>query len=220
MKVGGSLALKPEKLRSLCAKLSELSQRYSLIVVPGGGEFADAVRNADKRFGLSPAATHRMAILGMEQYGLLLADLLSNSKLVREFESLKRVVNLAGLHIFLPSVFLFSEDALENSWNVTSDSVAVYIAGRLHLARCLLVTDVDGIYTRDPKRFRKAKFIPRLSALSLHKMNERTSVDISLPKLLLKRQIDCFVVNGLYPNRVEDVLMGKGTICTHITASS
>ena len=44
VKVGGSLALFPEKLRNLCAKISEISKEHKLIVVPGGGEFADVVR--------------------------------------------------------------------------------------------------------------------------------------------------------------------------------
>ena len=49
VKIGGSLALYPEKLRELCTKLSELSKTHKLIVVPGGGEFADLARDYDKR---------------------------------------------------------------------------------------------------------------------------------------------------------------------------
>jgi len=41
VKVGGSLALRPKKLRTLCAKLSEISKKHKLIVLPGGGEFAE-----------------------------------------------------------------------------------------------------------------------------------------------------------------------------------
>ena len=59
VKVGGSLALHPEKLRILCAKLSEVSKKHKIIVVPGGGEFADAVRDLDKRFNLSCEVSHQ-----------------------------------------------------------------------------------------------------------------------------------------------------------------
>jgi hypothetical protein len=218
IKVGGSLASYPEKLRILCAKLTELSQEHKLIVIPGGGEFADVVRKLDKRFSLSPPASHRMAILSMDQYGLLLSDLLPSSCIVSKLERLQDTLNLGKLPVFLPSTFLFTEDPLENSWDVTSDAIAIYFAGQLHVTRTLLVTDVDGVYTCDPKKYSEAKLIRELSARDLLRMNKRTCVDKFLPKLLLQLQIECFVVNGLYPERVAAILRGQDTVCTLITS--
>ena len=216
VKVGGSLAVHPEKLRTLCAKLSEVSKKVKLIVVPGGGEFADVVRNSHKRFNLSLTVSHRMAILGMDQYGFLLSDLLPHSSILNQLEYAQRILDLGKLPVFLPSNFLFSKDPLENSWDVTSDSIAVYIAGQLHASRVVLVTDVNGVYTCDPKKFSDAKLIRKLSANDLLKMNKRTSVDKFLPKLLLRLQIKCFVVNGLYPDRVESIRNGQDAVCTII----
>ncbi len=105
-----------------------------------------------------------------------------------------------------------------NTWDVTSDSITLYIAGKLHLSKTILVTDVDGVYSCDPKKFSEAKLIKKLSASNLEKMGERTSVDSFLPKLLLQLHIECFVVNGLYPQRVEAILNGKQTICSLITS--
>ena len=216
VKVGGSLAAYPEKLKALCAKLSEVSKKHKLIVVPGGGEFADTVRAIDKRFNLSPAVSHRMAILGMDQYGFLLSHLLPDSCVVNRLEKVQETLDLGKLPVFLPSNFLLNKDPLENSWDVTSDSIAVYIACQLHASRVLLVTDVDGVYTCDPKKFSDAKLISKLSAKELLKMNKKTSVDRFLPKLLLQLQIECFVVNGLYPDWVEAVLDGRDAVCTAI----
>jgi len=217
VKVGGSLALQPDKLRSLCTKLTEFSYAHKLVILPGGGEFADAVRNLDERFHLSPKISHQMAILGMDQYGLLLSNLLSGSKLVDELEDLQEILNSGELPVFLPSAFLFSKDVLENSWDVTSDTIAVYLADQLGLSKVILVTDVDGVYSRDPKKFLNAKLIRKLSASELLKMGERTSVDKFLPKLILQSQIECFVVNGLHPQRIKAILTGKETVCTQIT---
>lgn len=218
IKVGGSLALQPEKLRALCAKLANLSQNHQLIVVPGGGEFADSVRALDSRFNLSPQASHRMALLAMNQYGLLLSDLLPNARLVEKLETIQETLDSGKLPIFLPASYLFSDDALSNTWDVTSDSITLYIADKLHLSKTILVTDVDGVYSCDPKKFSEAKLIKKLSASNLEKMGERTSVDSFLPKLLLQMQTECFVVNGLYPQRVEAILNGKQTICSLITS--
>ena len=93
VKVGGSIAEHPAKLRDLCVKLSEISKKTRLIVVPGGGEFADVVRSLDKRFSLSCAVSHRMAILGMDQYGLLLSDLMPNSVTVNELGEIENFLN-------------------------------------------------------------------------------------------------------------------------------
>ena len=106
---------------------------------------------------------------------------------------------------------------MENSWTVTSDSIAVYIANRLQVTKVLLVTDVDGIYNKDPKTVSDAKLINNLySASELLAMDKRTSVDKELPNLLLKTAIDCYVVNGLFPERIKSVLNGQEAICTLI----
>ena len=218
IKVGGSLSQNPQSLRALCVKLSELAKKHALVVVPGGGKFADCVRDFDKRFSLSSSVVHRMAILGMDQYGLLLSDLLPDCYVVDKLEDAKRLSGTGRLVVFLPSRFLFESDELENSWDVTSDSIAAYIAGRLHANRVLLVTDVDGVYTGDPKKEADAKLIGKLTAQQLLEKHVRTSVDEYLPKLLMKLKMDCYVVNGLYPERVETILNGQNAICTIITS--
>ena len=216
VKVGGSLALFPEKLRNLCEKINEISKEYKLIVVPGGGEFADVVRCIDKRFRISCNTSHRMAILGMDQYGILLSDLMPNSVIASKLEEIKYFLDSDKIPIFLPSNLLICEDSLENSWTVTSDSIAVYIASRLQVTKVLLVTDVDGIYNNDPKTVSDAKLINNLSASELLAMDKRTSVDKELPNLLLKTPIDCYVINGLFPKRIKSVLNGQDAICTLI----
>ena len=47
---------------------------HRIVVVPGGGPFADAVRDFDRSLGLSPHTAHWMALLAMDQYGHVLAD--------------------------------------------------------------------------------------------------------------------------------------------------
>jgi len=216
VKVGGSLALRSKKLKSLCAALSEVSKEHKLVLLPGGGEFADIVRKADKRFGLSAEASHHMAILGMDQYGFLLSDLTRDSCVVCQLENVQKVLDMNKLPIFLPSNLLLKEDPLENSWNVTSDSIAAHIASQLQVNRVILVTDVDGIYTQDPKKYSNAQLKKRISAKQLGEMHKRTSVDKFLPFLLSQLHIQCFVVNGLCPERIKAILAGQKTICTLI----
>ena len=218
IKIGGSLAEDPERLRALCAKLSEFAKKYAIVVVPGGGRFADVVRDFDKRFTLSSEISHRMAVLGMNQFGLLLSQIIPNSCATYLLNDAKQLSEIGVVPVFLPSRLMFKEDPLENSWNVTSDSIAAYVASRLHAAKVLLVTDVDGIFTEDPRKHADATLIERLSAEDLLKLNRRTSVDRYLPKLLLDMQVDCYVVNGNYPERIKAILAGQQATCTLIAA--
>jgi aspartokinase-like uncharacterized kinase len=216
IKIGGSLAEDPERLKALCRKLNELAKKYAVIVVPGGGRFADVVRDLDQRFALSSSVSHRMAILAMDQFGLLLSDMMPNSRVFCQFDDAKEPLEAEIVPIFLPSHLMFEEDPLENSWDVTSDSIAAYVAKRVNADKLLLVTDVDGVFTDDPKKHGNATLIERMPAEKLLMMNHRTSVDRFLPKLLLENQIECYVVNGKYPARIEAILAGQRTICTVI----
>ncbi|MGD6808296.1 MAG: delta 1-pyrroline-5-carboxylate synthetase [Candidatus Bathyarchaeia archaeon] len=214
VKVGGSLSKNPEALRKLCQKLSLIAQNHPILVVPGGGKFADCVREADKHFSLSAKVTHRMAILGMDQYGLLLSDLIPNCQVAESLEEAKSAC-VGRLVVFLPSRFMFSDDGLPNSWQVTSDSIAAYIAGKLGAEKLLLIKDVDGLYTCDPKQNPNAQLLKHLTVSEL--LGTKTCVDDYLPKLLKKSGIDCFVVNGFYPDRVEAVLKGQTALCTLVS---
>jgi aspartokinase-like uncharacterized kinase len=218
IKVGGSLAEDPERLRALCHRLGELAKKYALIVVPGGGKFADAVREYDQRFAFSSVASHKMAILAMDQFGLLLSDIIPGSQIFHQLETAKELSEAKAVPIFLPSQWMFRENPLENSWDVTSDSIAAYVTKQVRAEKVVLVTDVDGVFTSDPKKASGAKLIKRLSAKKLLALSHGTNVDRYLPKLLLKAQIDCYVVNGKYPDRVEAVVAGQQTTCTFVSA--
>jgi aspartokinase-like uncharacterized kinase len=214
IKIGGSLAEDPEQLKTLCLKLSELAKTYALIVVPGGGRFADAVRELDQRFNLSSAVSHRMAILGMDQFGLLLCQIIPDSCATYLLDDAKQLSEIGVVPVFLPSRLMFKEDPLENSWDVTSDSIAAYVAKKTRAKKLILATDVDGVFTSDPKTRSDAKLIEQLSVEKLLGLKQRTSVDRYLPKLLSQSPIDCYVVNGKYPERVKAILTGQRTTCT------
>jgi aspartokinase-like uncharacterized kinase len=214
IKIGGSLAEDPATLRALCSRIGEIAKKHRVVVVPGGGKFADVVREFDQQFGLSPVISHRMAILGMDQFGLLLSQIIPNSCASCLLNDAKQLSEIGVVPIFLPSRLMFQADSLEPSWDVTSDSVAAYVASRLSADKVILITDVDGIFTSDPKKHSDAKLMNELSASELLGLIHRTSVDRFLPKLLLNTQMHCYVVNGAHPERIEAILAGQHTICT------
>jgi 5-(aminomethyl)-3-furanmethanol phosphate kinase len=216
VKVGGSLALHPFELRALCNELAASSKNHKLLVVPGGGEFADVVRLLDQRFSLSAVASDKMAILGMDQYGVLLADLIPNGVTITELSQTEAVWNSGKLPVLLPSSLMLQDNSLEHSWEVTSDSIAMYIATKEKASKLVLVTDVDGVYNEDPKTHVSARFLPHITSGELSAMDNRTCIDKVFPTLLSGSAVACFVVNGLFAERVHAVFEGKLTVCTKL----
>jgi aspartokinase-like uncharacterized kinase len=145
VKVGGGLG-PDDALKGLCTALGALGERHSLLVVPGGGDFADAVRDADRRFGLSAEASHRMAILGMDQFGWLLSELIPGAQRCADLAR----AGAGRTTVLLPSALPL--DALPASWQVTSDSIAAWVAGQVGAGRLVLVKGVDGLYPEWPAR--------------------------------------------------------------------
>lgn len=215
VKIGGSLLGYRDELEKLCSILGELAAQYKLLVVPGGGKFADLVRSVDKVYGLSPLTSHRMAILAMDQYGLLLADITPNSTVVYTLDEIGEIWKKKRLPILLPSRLLFTSDELPFSWDVTSDTISAYIARLLKIKKLILVKDVDGIFARDPKKYPETFMLKEITPKEL--LNIETCIDTFLPKfLLLEKGLTCYVINGLHPERIKQIMEGKKQIATII----
>ena len=58
IKIGGGLATVPGALDRVCRAIAVAGFRHSILVVPGGGPFADTVRQFDRFPGMSPDAAH------------------------------------------------------------------------------------------------------------------------------------------------------------------
>ena len=53
-----------------------------MLVVPGGGPFADAVRAVDAQVGLADDVAHALALRAMDRLGVLLAPLLPDAEVL------------------------------------------------------------------------------------------------------------------------------------------
>ncbi len=216
IKVGGSLSEDPATLKVLGKAISEIAKTHQIVVVPGGGKFADTVRDLDAKFSLPATVSHRMAILAMDQYGLLLTHVIPDSQICSSLKDAFTVSGTGAVPVFLPATLLLEGDPFTPSWEVTSDSIAAYIASQLDAPKVVCATDVDGSFTHAPKQNPNANLLSTVSVRELRKFGQHTSVDTFLPQLLLKYPLDGYVVNGNFPDRLKAVLAGEPTVCTHI----
>jgi aspartokinase-like uncharacterized kinase len=137
LKLGGSLLGSPE-LAHWLALVAKFGQG-KVIIVPGGGIFADAVRDAQKISNMDDAAAHELALLAMDQFGILLARM--NPELdtaSSELEIAERGWQHRGI-VWLPSKMLLADDTIPKNWNVTSDSLSAWLANKLGAEQLLLI---------------------------------------------------------------------------------
>jgi aspartokinase-like uncharacterized kinase len=186
VKLGGSLL---DQVPRLVEELRR-SER-PLLLVPGGGPFADQVRT----LSLDGDEAHWMAIAGMEQFGWYLAS--------QGVEPTDRLASGRGLRVLLPYQLLLEEDPLPHTWEVTSDTIAAWVAGKLH-QDLLLIKSVDRLTVGG----RAVDLIEQPDCCE--------EVDPCLIPFVLSHGIRTTIVNGRVAGRVAEHLCGVQIPCTVI----
>ncbi|ABS55012.1 aspartate/glutamate/uridylate kinase [Methanoregula boonei 6A8] len=178
VKLGGSLARHAREIIPVIR-----AARRPLLIVPGGGVFADAVRQSEA----DSDTAHWMACAAMDQYGWMLA--------AQGIKTTSRLACPAGPRILLPYCTMRRHDPLPHSWDVTSDTIAAWVAGRLG-GDLLVLKSVDGITD-------EGKLVPRIN-----KPRVTDVVDPQCIPYVLEHRIRTFILNGTDPARIERWLRG------------
>lgn len=140
VKLGGSLAFS-DALKNWLQALAGCTG--DVVVVPGGGPFADAVRAAQPKMGFDDRAAHHMALMAMEQYGHALVSLGAGLALADSVSAIRRIVREGRVPVWAPARMAVYAKDIPSSWDVTADSLAAWLAGKLGARRVLLVKQVD-----------------------------------------------------------------------------
>ena len=205
VKVGGSL-LESATLPSLLTTLGELARTYRLVVVPGGGSFADAVRGACSRHDPGVSAAHWMAVLAMDQHAHLLAGLLPTARLVTGPDEIPKVLAEGLLPVLSPFRWLQAVDPLPHGWHVTSDSIAAWVAARLSARRLVLLKSLEGVPGTSGDILAEAP----LRSLALAGIVDEHFAQAVEPGL------ECWVLSGREPQRLSELLRDGRTRGTRL----
>ncbi|MDH5438911.1 MAG: UMP kinase [Candidatus Bathyarchaeota archaeon] len=218
VRIGGSVVASPpnpEIMSKYAGLLRELKeQRHELVVVVGGGSVArDFIRIA-KDMGLSEFDQDEVAIGVSRLFAQLLAmklgDLGSGSVPTSVDEAVQglntgKIVVMGGVRP-----------------GMTTDAVAAMVAEQVGAELLVKATDVDGVFTRDPKKHPNAKKIDELDFDDLsrlfeenrHKAGIHQILDSKAVKVLERSKVRMVVVNGFKPTNVLLAVRGErvGTI--------
>ena len=246
VKVGGSLM---EKVSSVIAALKAAASSpdcafEKIILVPGGGIFADEVR----RMNADDETSHWMAILAMEKFGYVISalgipavdgfdDCLSGAGGANDTNSINSInsTNNEKLLLLLPYRFMREYDPLPHSWDITSDSIAAWaasalserIAGGEPRVSLLLLKSVDGIRLGSHETSCGAHvsnaaensetnplIIPEIREIREGETFEE--VDPFLIPLILKSGLDGYILNAAKPQVLTDFICGRNFSGTRI----
>lgn len=136
VKLGGSLA-ESGRLPSILNLTGRA--RVPIVIVPGGGAFADAVRRAQAVFHFSDAVAHQMALLAMHQTGMMLTALHSRLVPFETLAGLRRAIARDQIPVWLPMKLAQRDARIAADWSTTSDGLAARLAERLGRAPVVLV---------------------------------------------------------------------------------
>lgn len=148
VKLGGSFAFS-EDLSAWLAAIEGGAGKTVLVV--GGGPFADAIRSAQPRLGFDDIAADAMALLAMEQYAIAIAALGQRLEVAASYAVIKRALEGGKIPVWAPSLMVQKARRLAASsssrecvdippsWDVTSDSLAVWLAHKLRARRLLVI---------------------------------------------------------------------------------
>ncbi|MCC7250350.1 uridylate kinase [Hyphomicrobium sp.] len=152
LKLGGSLAASG-RLRTLLALVARA--RRPVVVVPGGGAFADAVRETQQALGFSDEAAHDMALLAMHQMADAMIALEPRLLAAETLVGIARAWSSQRVPVWLPAALCAGDRLIPRDWSITSDGLAARLAERLGGVELVLVK------SRSVRRTASAKTLAR-----------------------------------------------------------
>ncbi len=191
IKIGGSI-IRKGLLKQVLTSITHLSHENDTIVITGGGGLADEIRNYDKSYGLDKSSSHFLAIKTMDLNSELVESLDKKFKAVKTLQrSSKEKIPV------LKTEKILRDSDIPHSWEVTSDSISLFVAEEIGAKHLLLIKDVDGIYGKDKK------IIKEINSENLDKL-ESSCLDKYFPKVKTEKVCKTFIVSGTDPQRIKN----------------
>lgn len=210
LKIGGSLDTMNGQepgavLKALISVIEDGATNSKFVIAPGGGAFADFVRDESNRKNISDATAHVQATLAVSQFGYRLSELIENGAPAHDENEVERLWNKNKIPVFIPYPFIINDSSVPFSWRATSDTFAARICQRLGIKKLVLLKSVDGIFYGD-------KLLKEVFASSFP---ETDIVDRCFINFL---DDDCEIdiINGRKPNRLKELLENGKTTGTRI----
>ena len=196
VKIGGSLEAAPG-LRPLLALLADYGHT-GIIIVPGGGRFADRVRVEQRATNMEDVDAHRLAIRAMEQYAAVLCGMEPRLYPIGDISEVSGIGGESTVPVWLPANLLADEPGIPANWKVTSDSLALWFAGKINARALILVKSVPN-KTNDAQALAATGYLDKYFPEMIKKTAVRTIACIGIDEQEILRQ--ALAVGTIPPDR-------------------
>ncbi len=220
--LGGSLIVPKEGidnnfLGKFKSAIKSLSKRCKFVIVCGGGSTARVYIGALRKAGIS---NYLQSLIGI-------SITRTNARFISYFFDHDPGEGIPHDMIHVKSLLKKHDivfcGALRYAEKQTSDSTATKLAHFLK-ADFINMTNVNGLYTGDPRKDRNAKLIPKISAKRLYeranslkyKPGQHFVIDQTAAKIIMKDKIKTFII-GRDVNNLKKLIEGKSFLGTEVT---
>jgi aspartokinase-like uncharacterized kinase len=138
IKLGGSLSRSDELVNCL-NKIEKNYQGRAVVIVPGGGAFADQVRLAQQQWQFDDQTAHHMAILAMQQMALMINGLKPDFAIANTLAEIQGLLGVEKIVIWSPNIMELDSAGIAASWDITSDSLSAWLADKLSATELILI---------------------------------------------------------------------------------
>jgi len=137
VKIGGSLSHDPS-LRHWLTELRAVGGGR-VVIVPGGGDFAERVRQYQGEWQFDDLAAHNMCLLAMTQYGLMMQGILPELVIASSEAKIRRALRDGRVAVWVPTALMRDTPDTMTNWDTTSDSLAAWLSTMLNAERLMVV---------------------------------------------------------------------------------
>lgn len=240
VKIGGSVITYKDDYRhanmDAIKMLSKVLGEYPepLILIHGAGSFG---HNKSLEFGLNTPGSVRgkeLEISTVINDVLMLNSIISDALSYEGFRGISlpthciygnRGPNLELIEEIIKNSFspiMYGDIIIQNgNYRIISgDEIIVDLSKRFKPDEVIFITDVDGLYSSDPKEYSNAKFFREIKAAEINIKDKGKDATGSMTgkvekiKLMLPYTRKVMIVNGLFPERVRKALNEEETIGT------
>ncbi len=134
--------MRAPELRQWLSACTEQNGEVRCVLVPGGGGLADQVRALQATWEFDDRVAHALAIEAMRMNAQVLKILAQDACLSSDLAAITKGTGKRDTAIWTPPPGMNIE-GLPETWDVTSDSIALHVAHRLRADGLLLVKSVD-----------------------------------------------------------------------------
>jgi uridylate kinase len=211
--LGGSFLVKPQGVdvaltREIAGVLARVSQERRVLAVVGGGAVARTYIQGARELGADEVTLDEIGIAVTRINARVLANAIPGA-----YHATPTGFDEAILASQTHAVVVMGGTHPGH----TTDAVTIMLGEKARAKRVVIATNVDGVYTADPRKDPDAKHLPRLTPEELVEITRTGEVragsagviDPMGARMLARSGIECAVVQGTDAKALEAALLGR-----------